>query len=96
MSYLRRFGRRAAAGLTLLVGWLAATAAWAQVKPPAKDDNAGTTASGAYVWGYMLFILGIVLGLLVVCRSANRRDRARPEEYAESTLSEQSGPSRTK
>ena len=46
------------------------------------------TGNGAYVWAYMLFILGIVLGLMVVCRSAGRRDRAKPEDYVESSLAE--------
>jgi heme/copper-type cytochrome/quinol oxidase subunit 2 len=91
------FSRKAAAGLTLLVGWLAPGTAWAQVlKNTGKDEGGGMTGSGAWVWAYMLFILCIVLGLMVVCRSASRRARARPEEYVESGLTEEAGPSRGK
>jgi heme/copper-type cytochrome/quinol oxidase subunit 2 len=101
MSYLRMFSRKAAVGLTLLVGWLATGPAWAVIvgKPPVKavkEEDSGMTGSGAYVFAYMLFILGIVLGLMVVCRSANRRDRARPEDYVESALTEDTAPSRGK
>ena len=35
------------------------------------------------MWRYGLVILGIGLGMLLVCRSSNRRDRARPEQYEE-------------
>jgi heme/copper-type cytochrome/quinol oxidase subunit 2 len=96
MIYLRMFSRKAAAGLALLVGWLTVAAASAQVLKVTPKDDSGVTGSGAYVFAYMLFILGIVLGLMVVCRSANRRDRARPEDYVESALSEEAGPSKRK
>ena len=60
MSYLRILWRKAAAGLTLLVALFGATAAWANVSNPGqKTANVGTTASGTYVFGYLLFILGI-------------------------------------
>jgi hypothetical protein len=94
MSYLRIFWRKAAAALTLLAGLLGATAAWAQVNKPAAKEDTSMTGSGAYVFSYMIFILGIVLGLLVVCRSANRRDRAKPEDYVESGLADDAGPSK--
>ena len=67
-----------------------------QTAQAVKEENSGMTGSGAYVWAYMLFILGIVLGLMVVCRSADRRDRARPEDYVESSLTEATAPSRGK
>ena len=41
---------------------------------------------GEYVTSYALVMLGILLGLLLVCRSSQRRDRARPEQYAESKV----------
>ena len=93
MSYLRKVWRKAAAGLALLVGLLATTAAWAQMPKPGPKEDTSMTGSGAYVWGYMLLILGLALGLMVVCRSANRRDRARPEDYVESGISDDAGPS---
>jgi SNF family Na+-dependent transporter len=58
--------------------------AWGQIqKPPAPD---ATTAGGAYVMAYCLLVVCIAMGLLVVCRSSGRRDRARPEQYAEAKL----------
>ena len=64
-------------------------------KPAPKEDTT-MTGSGPYVMAYMLLILCIALGLMVVCRSASRRDRARPEEYAESGLADDAGPKRGK
>ncbi len=49
-----------------------------------KDaEESSTTGAGAWVWAYMLVILIISLGLIVVCKSSGRRDRAKPEVYAE-------------
>ena len=89
MSFLRMFSRKAAAAMTLLAGWLAASAVWAQVgtKTAAKEDTS-ITGTGPYVFAYMFLILCLALGLLVVCRSANRRDRARPVDYVESGLTD--------
>jgi len=96
MSYLRILGRKAAARCVLVAGWLAATATWAQAQKLTGKEDATTTATGPYVWAYMLLILGLALGLLVVCRSANRRDRARPEDYVETGLHEEAGPAKGK
>ena len=41
---------------------------------------------GEFVTSYALVLLGVGLGLVLVCRASNRRDRARPEQYAESKL----------
>ena len=35
---------------------------------------------------YLIVILGIMLGLLVVARASNRRDRERPAGYVEKNL----------
>lgn len=42
--------------------------------------------SGEYVTSYALVLAGVGLGLLLVCRTSNRRDRARPEQYEESKV----------
>jgi hypothetical protein len=64
-----------------LVGWLAVSGvAWAQ--PPKKEETP-TLNSSTYVMAYILVIGGIALGMLLVCRSSNRRERARPEQFGE-------------
>jgi heme/copper-type cytochrome/quinol oxidase subunit 2 len=91
MSRLRLLFRRLKIALVVLAGWLALhAAALAQVAglPAAKKESA-TTGTGAYVMSYMLLIFAIALGMLVVCRSSSRRDRARPEAYLETSLVEQ-------
>ena len=52
--------------------------AWGQEEEEAKGGGAS-----CYVLSYMLAILCIALGLLVVCRSSRRRDRAKPEQFGE-------------
>jgi len=81
--------------LRFLKHWLTATVCWvltygfafaqhgAQPAAPAKSSTTGT---GAYVMAYLLVILGIALGMLFVCRSSGRRDRARPEVYGETKV----------
>ena len=48
-----------------------------------------TINSSAWVLAYFLVIMGIVGGLLFVCRSGGRRDRARPEQYGEAKVATQ-------
>jgi hypothetical protein len=66
---------------TLSGGCLAILAAdlWArgEVEKPADNKSSG------FVLPYILVILGIALGMLVVCKSSGRRDRAKPEAYSE-------------
>ncbi len=61
--------------------------ALAQAAKQAEKESS-TTGGGAYVMAYGLVILGTTLGLLFVCRSSNRRDRARPEIYGEAKADE--------
>jgi H+/Cl- antiporter ClcA len=51
----------------------------------ARDTTGKSESSGnsAWVWAYILVILGVALGMLVVCKSSGRRDRAKPEAYGE-------------
>ena len=39
-----------------------------------------------YMLSYLVVILGIVLGLLVVAKASNRRDRERPAGYVEKNI----------
>jgi hypothetical protein len=57
------------------------SAALAKPQETAKPEP--DTGDSVYVWCYGLVILGVTLGMLFVCRSSNRRDRARPEHYGE-------------
>lgn len=61
------------------VTWLGgAAAAWAQAGDAASKKGGG---GGSYVQCYGLTILGIALGLLLVCNSSKRREREKPEGY---------------
>jgi len=65
--------------------WVLYGAAWAKPAPPQEPKSRG----GTWTMSYFLLILAVSLGLLVVCRSSRRRDRARPEQYKSSKMSEQ-------
>jgi len=45
--------------------------------------NPNEEPEASWTMGYFLGLMGIALGMLVVCRSSRRRDRAKPEEYTE-------------
>jgi hypothetical protein len=67
---------------------LLSAAAWmaGQSMVLAKDTPSTAVSNeggGAWVWAYMIVILVLSLGLIVVCKSSGRRDRAKPEVYAE-------------
>ena len=51
---------------------------------PAKEE--GTTS--LWVLGYFLVGLGITLGMLVLCRSSRRSERAKPQAYKGLTTNE--------
>jgi hypothetical protein len=76
-SVFRRLGL-----LTLACGsWLAvAGTVWAA--PPIEPVSERNTA-GYWVFPYTIVILSIALGMLVVCRTARRSERARPQKYEE-------------
>ncbi|MEN6451833.1 MAG: hypothetical protein ABFC96_15190 [Thermoguttaceae bacterium] len=90
MRYLRMFYRRLTLAPIALAAWLVSNSsilAQGLSQPAPKKD--ATTGTGPYVMAYMLVLLCVALGMLVVCRSSNRRDRARPEVFVESSLVEQ-------
>jgi hypothetical protein len=69
-------------GLLSMTGWLAVHGtALAQ-----GAQNAGDTGGGPYVVSYALVLLGVGLGMLLVCRASRRRDRAKPEAYDETKI----------
>lgn len=83
-------GQRIKSVLYPLFCWLLIHGAALAAPPQPNQGAAGsaTTGSGAYVMSYLLIVLSITLGMLFVCRSSNRRDRARPEVYGKSKTSQ--------
>jgi hypothetical protein len=69
-----------------LVGWLAVYGTVLAQRQLPQQTKAPEPQGGSYVAAYMVVILAIALGLLVVCRSCYRRDRAKPEQYDEKKL----------
>ena len=85
-QYLRLFGGKAKMIVLVLAGWLALHGAALAKAVEKKKDEGGGGEGGSYVLPYALVILGIALGMLFVCRSCNRRDRARPEKYGDAKV----------
>ena len=87
MRYLERMWNAGRVALLVLAGWLAVHGnALAQMAAPKQNKPNETINSSAWVLAYFLVILGIVAGLLFVCRSGGRRERARPEQYGEAKV----------
>jgi hypothetical protein len=84
MNGLRPLWRAACIGLTAVAYWLAlGVAAFAAPPPQPKPAGSDVPSGGDYVMQYGVVLLCIALGMLFVCRSSQRRDRARPENYEE-------------
>ena len=85
MRNIERILRAGRLALLVVTGWLASHgAAVAQFVTPNKNQpGTETLNSNVWVFAYFLAILGIVAGLLAVCLSGRRRERARPEQYGE-------------
>jgi hypothetical protein len=86
MRYLARMWPVAKAALGALVVWLALAGAVLAQMPAQNKPAADTAGGGLWVFAYFVVILGIAAGLLFVCRSGGRRDRARPEQYGEAKI----------
>lgn len=65
---------------SVLAGWLLISS-HLLAKEGEKAEGGG--GGGSWVFAYFLTGLAVVLGMIVVCRASSRRDRARPEAYAE-------------
>ncbi len=89
MTSVRHIWRAGRIAVLALVGWLTVYGA-ALAQPPAKPGPSanGSLNSTTYVFAYFLVIFGIALGMLFVCRSSNRRERARPEQFVGSKMVE--------
>ena len=58
--------------------------ALARTAKAAKEEEGDDP--GSWVFSYALVLVVLGLGMLVVLRSARRRDRARPEQFAEQKI----------
>jgi hypothetical protein len=73
--------------LLALLGWFTIPGvALAQRMAAPVQKAAEQQGSNLYVACYAFVILCIGLGMLLLCRGSNRRDRARPEDYVESAV----------
>jgi D-alanyl-lipoteichoic acid acyltransferase DltB (MBOAT superfamily) len=82
MTFVRRIWHGGRIAFLALAGWLAVYGvALAQAQQPKKDEP--QLNSSTYVMAYILVLFGVALGLLLVCRSSNRRERAKPEQFGE-------------
>ena len=86
MTSVRQLWRAGRIAVLALVGWLAIYGAAAAQQQPAKPNVVPTLNSTTYVFAYFLVIFGIALGMLFVCRSSNRRERAKPEQFVGSKM----------
>ena len=77
MNHLRSIRRTLRTLLLGAVCWLAAHGTTLAAGESRSKDKS------FWLWSYCLVLLGIVLGILVVCRSARRRDRAKTEMFVD-------------
>jgi heme/copper-type cytochrome/quinol oxidase subunit 2 len=87
MTSVRQLWRSGRIAVLALLGWLTIYSA-ASAQPPAKPNIVPTLNSTTYVFAYFLVIFGIALGMLFVCRSSNRRERAKPEQFVGTKMAE--------
>jgi hypothetical protein len=81
MAIVREIWRRGQTVFFTLAGWLAlGGVAFGQLP---KNEEGPSLNSSTYVMAYFLVIFGVALGMLLVCRSSNRRERAKPEQFVE-------------
>jgi len=79
----RRIGNLLRRGWLLAVVWACwlGWAAPALAKRSTEDAAPAKSTVTPWVLPYALVILGIALGMLVICRSSRRSDRAKPKGY---------------
>jgi hypothetical protein len=84
MQFLNEIWRVGRLAFLAATGWfILYGTAWAQAQRGQIGKKEEAAAGPVYVIQYALVILCVGLGLFIVCRSSNRRDRARPELYDE-------------
>ncbi|MCX7425102.1 MAG: hypothetical protein NTW96_05670 [Planctomycetia bacterium] len=86
MSRIEFFWRKAklvamAAAMWLAVYGQALAAGKGKKSAPAPDAGGAAESTHGWVLPYFLLLLAIGLGMLVVCRSSRRSDRAKPKQY---------------
>ncbi len=87
METLERLWRGGKVAFLTVAGWLAVYATALAQQGQQFSPRLGhleKKEGGDYVTSYALALAAIGLALLLICRTSNRRDRARPEQYAES------------
>lgn len=81
MQTFRRNNRQRLMALIGGILWLAMEGlVWAQNAAPAEGGSGGRNL---YLASYFIVLLGIFLGLVVVCNPSRRRDRPKPESYGD-------------
>jgi hypothetical protein len=80
MKTMRSFLHAARTFASVLAGWLLMSSLLF-AKEGEKAESGG--GGGSWVFAYFLTGLAVVLGMIVICRASTRRDRTRPEAYAE-------------
>ena len=81
MTRLRWIANKMKLAALAVACWLAVYApVLAQAKPKEEEEGGG----GRWVMSYGLVLMGVVLGMLVVCRSSRRRERAQQEMFSDS------------
>ena len=86
MRYLSWIWRPFKLALFALAGWLALHGAALHAAPFVQEAEKKSDGGGSYLLPYALTVAGIVLGLLFVCLTSRRRDRARPEQFGETKV----------
>jgi hypothetical protein len=87
MSRIEFFWRKAKLVAMAAAMWMAvyghALAAGKGKKPAPVADAGGGAAESTHGWvlPYFILLLAVGLGMLVVCRSSRRSDRAKPKQY---------------
>jgi SNF family Na+-dependent transporter len=85
MRYIRQICQMTPYALLAAIVWSAGMSA-VFAKDAGPPASSGSEGGGAWVWSYMLIILVLSLAMIVVCKSSGRRDRAKPEAYAETKV----------
>jgi heme/copper-type cytochrome/quinol oxidase subunit 2 len=84
MYYLRSIWRRLKPPAVVVACWLALYGT--TLAREAKQQAEQKQGVGPWMSSYALVLLGIVLGLLGVCLTSRRREREKPESYAQTKL----------
>ncbi len=87
MNLLQSIGRSVKWLAAVAVCWAAAEGT-ALAKAAEVEEKTAFSEMTAWLFPYALTVLGVSLGMMVVCRSSRRRDRAKPVAYEGAKLSD--------